>query len=96
VLAGHAEHDRSRVGGGDDLARGVEIGGDGLLQLDVFVVAGRGLDGLQAEVGKVQTSTKSTSARLHRSSYEGTNSQPQSAANFSPASREISLQAVTR
>ena len=52
VLAGHAEHDRSRVGGGDDLARGVEIGGDGLLQLDVFVVAGRGLDGLQAEVGE--------------------------------------------
>ena len=52
VLAGHAEHDRGRVGGRHDLARGVEIGGDRLLQLDVFVVAGRGLDGLQTEVGE--------------------------------------------
>ena len=52
MLTGHAEDDIRRAGGRDDLARGVETGGDGLLQLDVFVVASRGLDGLQAEVGE--------------------------------------------
>jgi hypothetical protein len=57
VLADDAEDDAGGARGFDHLARGGDVGRDGLLHLDVLCRTRRRSDGWRRKSGKVQTST---------------------------------------